>query len=42
MIYQSRIETFKQPSNLCGSVSLGGALPVPTLVLGLGQIDATQ
>jgi hypothetical protein len=36
------IETIKQPSNLCGSVSLGGSLPVPPLVLGFGQIDPTQ
>ena len=36
------IETIKQPSNLCGSVSLGGSLPVPPLVLRLGQIDPTQ
>src|SRR5258708_29734256 len=36
------IETIKQPSNLCGRVSLGGSLPVPRLVLGFGQIDPTQ
>src|ERR1700687_879792 len=36
------IETIKQPGNLCGSVSLGGSLPVPPLVLGFGQIDPTQ
>src|ERR1035437_9270275 len=36
------IETIKQPSNLCGSVSLGGSLSVPLLVLGFGQIDPTQ
>jgi hypothetical protein len=36
------IETIKQPSILCGSVSLRGSLPVPPLVLGFGQIDPTQ
>ena len=37
------IETFKQPSNKsCGSMSLGGGLPVPPLVLGFGQVDPTQ
>src|ERR1700687_1923594 len=36
------IETIKQPGNLCGSVSLGGSLPIPPLVLGFGQIDPTQ
>src|ERR1035441_3895027 len=36
------IETIKQPSNLCGSVSLGGSPPVPPLVLGFGQIDPAQ
>ena len=36
------LETIKQPCNLCGSVSLGGSLPVPPLVLGFGQIDPTQ
>jgi hypothetical protein len=36
------IETIKQPSNLCGSVPLGGSLPVPPLVLGFGQIDPAQ
>src|ERR1035437_3095019 len=35
------IETIKQPSNLCGSVSLGSP-PVPPLVLGFGQIDPAQ
>src|SRR6266481_181511 len=36
------IETIKQPNNLCGSVPLGRSLPVPSLVLGFGQIDPTQ
>src|ERR1035441_6725075 len=36
------IERFKQPRNLCGSVSLGGSLPEPPLVLGFGQINPTQ
>jgi len=39
LIYQSRSN---RSSNLCGSVSLGGSLPVPPLVLGFGQLDPTQ
>jgi len=42
MIYRSRSKGSNNQCNLCGSVSLGGSLPVPPLVLGFGQIDPTQ
>src|SRR5271163_1949798 len=42
MIYQSRSKRSNNQATLGGSVSLGGSLPVPPLVLGFGQIDPTQ
>src|ERR1035441_4033184 len=42
MIYQSRSKRSNNQATLGGSVSLGGSLPVPPLVLGCGQIDPSQ
>src|ERR1039457_2191111 len=42
MIYQSRSKRSNNQATLGGSVSLGGSLPVPPLVLGCGQIDPPQ